>query len=135
MGLISTITRPWGLYAACAVAVAATLAAGVQTVRLSWCEVSALRKDQAAANAYDALAWQYADAEVALFKLHQERADEFTKLHQRVESYAARPGSDAVCLDADGLRIVADLARGKATDPGQPAATVPADATSASLGQ
>jgi hypothetical protein len=135
MSIISTLTRPWGLYAACAVAVAATLAAGVQTVRLAWSETAALRKDQAAAQAYDALAWQYADAEVALFKINQERADEFTKLHQRVESYAARPGSDAVCLDADGLRIVADLARGKATDTGQPAATLPAYPASASKRQ
>lgn len=109
--------------------VLAIAAAGVQSYRLKALQArassDAVKASQQALADYQALAISLDTAAGKLLITQQERDDALRKTGRKVIEYVSRPGGAVQCLDDDGLRIIADLASGTATDPGAPAGPVP----------
>lgn len=109
--------------------VATAAFAGWQTLRLAWLQASTEKaRTEAVAAAfteYQSLAVSLDVVAGKLLTTQQERDDAFKKTGRKVSDYNSRPGPAVQCFDDDGLQLIAELARGKAADPGASAGAVP----------
>lgn len=144
MSIISTLTRPWGLYAACAVAGVATLAAGVQTVRLA-------HEQSKTAQVEAQMAKQRADAtKAALVETQRLRAIAATQAREQTEALndaqksidIAKSDARTASRTADKLLIYASELAGRcaakssaAPSGASPAASAPGDLLAELLGR
>lgn len=112
-----------------AVAAAGWALAGVQTLRIARQDASIARVEAAAATGaltrYAETSARLDQAATDLLKAKGVHDAALKKTGREVIKYVVRPGADVQCLDDDGLRIVADLGRAKATDTGDAAGAVP----------
>jgi len=123
----------WGLVLALAVAGLGWAAAGVQTLRMTELKLTTAQDAKKAADEarerYAELAGKYRQASADLVKTQGERDAARKATSRKVVEYITRPAAAVQCLDDDGLRIIADLGRGRATGAAESAGPVPGGAS------
>ena len=134
-GFIAKYITPYALWILAGLLAVATAAAGVQTLRLAWLQTSvAEKKGEAILDAfktYDKKVRQLDEVSEKLVATQKERDDALRVSGQKIIRYVRTPAAAVQCMDADGLQLVAELARGKPADSGAPAGQVPGRATGA----
>jgi hypothetical protein len=128
MNLFALVPAPYRLLAIALLALACTGFGYVKGVRHQQGvdAVASASAEKAAHDAYVAQTEKLNAAAQALEVAKNEKEIVYRTITQTVDRIVDRPVYRNVCLDADGLRNINAAAAGRAADPGQPDAAVPA---------